>query len=388
MTQTEIYLTDILGKVLRGEPFDSTVLSSGINFADILECARKHSVLHLVYNSLLKHNNENIDKSAFMLYEMNCVHKEVSQSYAWSEFEECAEKNGVNILMLKGIYLKRFYPEPEHREMCDIDILYDPKQAKELERTFLSLGYKKGKVTTCHIGWFNPKNGVTFEAHHILNSQENKKLSYYKDLRKRANNVDGRKHIFCMTNEDLYVHLLLHIRSHLKTKSVMLKQLADLYIMKINTNLDWKKINGYLKELNLVRLADYLDRLIVMLFENHSDSINESGLLELADYIFGNLSFGDFSHAQAQEAAKSGGSKLKALLNQIFPKAEKIYNNYPFLARHRYLLPLGYIYRILQSLGSRKNNRKKKLKIVAEVSTQSAKQGEKINDFFAEYGIV
>lgn len=388
MTQTEIYLTDFMGKVLRREPLDSAVLSPGMNIADILECAGKHSVLHLIYNSLLKYSNENFDNSSFMLYEMNCVHKEVSQSYAWSEFEECAEKNGVNILMLKGIYLKRFYPEPEHREMCDIDILYDPKQAKKLEQIFLSLGYKKGKVTTCHVGWFNPENGVTFEAHHILNSQENKNLSYYKDLRKRANNIDGKKHIFCMTNEDLYVHLLLHIRSHLKTKSVMLKQLTDLYIMKINTNLDWKKINGYLKELNLVRLADYLDRLVVMLFENHPDSINESELSELADYIFGNLSFGDFSHAQAQESVRSGGSKLKALLNQIFPKAEKIYNSYSFIDHHRYLLPLGYIYRIFQSLGSRKNNRKKKLKIMAEVSPQSALQGEKINDFFAEYGII
>lgn len=387
MTQAEIYLTDFLGKTLRGECLDLTVLPPELSVADIFTCAKKHSVLHLIYNSVMKCNNECFDDSSFVLCEMRSVHKEASQNYAWSEFEEYAEKNGIDILMLKGIYLKRLYPEPELREMCDIDILYNPQQSKELERIFISLGYKKGKTTTCHDGWFNPENGVTFEAHHVLNSQENKKLSYYNNYRNRAKRIDGRKHIFHMTNEDLYIHLLLHIRSHLKTKSVMLKQLADLYIMKINTNLDLQIINGYLKELNLERLADCLERLAVLLFENPSDIINESELLKLADYIFGNLSFGDFGHAQAQEAAKSGGNKLKALLKQIFPKAERIYNSYPLVARHRYLLPLGYIYRIFQSFGARKNNRKKKLEIMAEVSPQAALQGKKINEFFAEYGI-
>jgi len=387
LTQTELNLTTVLGMILRGEKLDFSILPSGTSLEEILKCAKKNSVLHLLYNTIVSNADECFDDSEFIMYEISSAKKEANQSFAWSEFEICAEENGVDILMLKGIYLKNFYPNPELREMCDIDILYKPEQAKKLEKVFVSLGYKKCKSTTCHDGWFNSENGVTFEAHHILNSEEENSLCFYGDLRKRAVAVEGKKHIFHMTNEDMYIHLLLHMRSHLRTGSASLRQLADLYIMKINNTNYNEKTDGYLKELGLERFADSLEQLIVLLFENNSALIKNSELSALADFIFGNLTFGQFSNIQAQAAYRSGGSKLRAVLLQIFPKPEKIYKSYPFFARYRYLLPFGYIYRLMQSFGIRKNNKKKKLTVLNGVTADAALQGEKIAEFLDKYGI-
>ncbi len=323
----------------------------------------------------------------YYVKEMGCVFSEANRSYAWQEFANAAEEAGTDILMLKGIYLRNFYPDPECRDMCDIDFLYNPEQSSKLEAVFCSLGYEKRKATTCHDGWFNPENGVTFEAHHILNSDEDKEKEYYAGLWSRAVKVEGKNHVFHMTAQDMYIHLLLHIRTHFKTESVTLRQLADLYVMKLYSKINAIEADKFLRELGLSYLAKSMDGLLKLLFENDEDSANSSELIELADYIFGNVSFGEYSQADAREAYKSGGSKIKAFFKMAFPKAERIYKSYPFIAKHRILLLFGYIYRLVQIIGIRKNNTKKKLKLLSGVSPSAAEQGKKINDFFEKYGI-
>lgn len=382
MTQTEKKLAIILGQVLRKE---KPCFNGEAYVSDLIACAAKNSVMHIVYDCLAEACN-NGECDIYKLQEMQHVFNEANRTHAWNEFASAAEDATVDILMLKGISLKNYYPRPESRDMCDIDFLYKPEQVAKLESVLVSLGYTKRKATVCHDGWFNPSNGVTLEAHRILNTDTDEKSYYFADIWKRAEAERGKKHIFHMTAEDMYIHLLLHIRNHFKTDSATLRQVADLYVMKLYSGMKMEKCEKFFTELKLTVFAKNVERLADFLFESGADTDNGE-IEELADCIFGNVSFGEFNTAQAREAYRSGGSKAKAFFRMAFPKADRIYKSYPFIAKHRYLLPFGYMYRLVQVMSIRRNNAIKKLRLLSGVSAASAEQGKRISEFFEKYGI-
>ena len=385
MTLTDKILVKTLGQILRGETPDSNILSE-CSAEDFFSCAEKNGVLHMVLNPVFEVIGECAAINKYSLYDSKNVLNEVNQTYAWDEFKQKAEKQGIDILMLKGIYLKGLYPDPALREMCDIDFLFKTEQEKELSELLFSLGYLKKKTTACHDGWFNPINGVTMESHRIINSDEDNRIDYYALLWERALSYEENKHIFCMTTEDNFIHLLLHLRSHLKTKSANLKQLADLYIIYNSAEFNVNLIYEHLNSLDLVFLSKNVIKLVKYIFDKNFDESAED-ISELADYIMGNLSFGEFDYDASKEAYLSSGSRFKSLLRHIFPSPQKIYNSFPFIKKYKLLLPLGYIYRLFQSFGIRNKNFKKKLKLASEVSSEAAIQGKKIIDFFEKYGI-
>lgn len=386
MTKAQKYLVRYLGQILRGQSPDLSGLPHELTAADILFCAKSNSVLHIVYNSVCEASGSVFSETAFQAFEMQTVMNEANQSHAWLEFIKASETERADILMLKGVQIKGFYPSPESRDMCDIDILYKPEQTEKIEKIFTSLGYKKGKITTCHVGWFNENNGVTFEAHHILNSENDENSGYFSGIWSRAVREDGFEHIYSMTPEGLYVHLVMHIAAHIRTNSALLRQLADLYLVKRSEGFDISKAREYLDELNLTELSDNLSRLAQKLFEEGAIEEGDA-LYDLAEYFFGNLKFGGFDFTQSLEAYRSGGSKIKSFFRQIFPDKSKIFNAYPFIAKRKYLLPAGYILRLFQIIGIRKKNAEKKLKLLGGVTPDSAKQGQKTAEFFEKYGI-
>ncbi len=385
MTQAEKNLVKVLGQILRKEMPDCSVLS-GSATDDFFAAAMKNGVLHCVYDSVSKVIGMSAMPLLYFLYDVERVLTDANQAYAWEELESAAEKLKIDLLMLKGIHIKNFYPDPLQREMCDIDFLFKSKDEKALSKLLTSLGYKKEKTTACHDGWFNPDSGVTIEAHRVLTSEATPKTDYYGEIWSRAVKCSNREHIYHMSNEDMYVHILLHLRSHLKTGSANLKQLADLYIIYNYMDIDEAAAQKRIDELSLGKLSENLHELVLSLFDNSVCNYSDS-TQELADYIMGNSDLCGIKHGEAREAYLSSGSKFKSLLRHAFPPKEKIYNSYPFISRFKIFLPFGYIYRLFQSLGLRKGNVKKKLKLTQGVSGESAEQGKLIADFFEKYGI-
>ncbi len=384
MTDTEKILSKVLGQILRGEVPDSDSLSV-CDTEDLFACALRNGVLHTVINPVYDSLGECRAVNKYLFADSKNIMNEANQDYAWSEISENAEKQGIDLLMLKGIYIKELYPENVFREMCDIDFLFKPEQEKKLSVLLNSLGYKMQKVTACHNGWFSPDSGITLEAHRVINSQADNRKEYYGKMWSRAENHKEYRHIFHMTHEDIYIHLLLHLRSHIKTESANLRQLADIYVLhRVICNSESFELK--LKSLNLTEFSKSIRDLILFLFEGRAESCAEKSE-KLADFIMGNLKFGEYDCEAAKEAYLSSGSKLRALLRQVFPPPEKIYNSYPIIFRCKILLPFGYIYRLLQSAGIRKNNLKKKIRLASNVSADAVRQGELTADFFWKYGI-
>lgn len=384
MTKAEKNLARILGQVVRKEEIN---WDTDVKASELLDCALKNSVFHIIYNSVTAADGCKENLSPYMIKEMDFVFEEANQSHAWVEFASAAEEVGIDILMLKGIQVKNYYPVPESRNMCDVDFLYKPHQASALEKLFISLGYEKKKATVYHDGWFNPENGVTFEAHHILNSAEDKEKDYYSRIWNRAANLNGKNHVFQMPAEDLYVYLLLHMRAHFKTESANLRQLTDLYVMQCYSGVREDIVKKYSDELGIGILRESVEKTAAFLFEENSDYSESNDVYELADFVLGNVSFGKYSFTDSKESYKSGGSKFKAFMAMVFPTADRIYKSYPFIATHRFLLPFGYAYRLLQAFGIRRRNTAEKIRILSGISPEAAEQGERTNKFFRKFGI-
>ena len=61
------------------------------------------------------------------------IARDAVQAFSQEELLEAFEKEGISVLPLKGILMKRFYPVTSMRMMADLDILYETGRGKEVE---------------------------------------------------------------------------------------------------------------------------------------------------------------------------------------------------------------------------------------------------------------
>ena len=69
------------------------------------------------------------------------IARDAVQAFSQEELLEAFEKEGISVLPLKGILMKRFYPVTSMRMMADLDILYETGRGKEVEAVLTDLGY-------------------------------------------------------------------------------------------------------------------------------------------------------------------------------------------------------------------------------------------------------
>ena len=101
---------------------------------------------------------------------------------------ETLTKNGVRILPLKGIVLKKIYPRPEYRQMTDIDILADEENRKKNPAYHGRTGLYTGWSGRMKIPWIliQKKPWMHVEVHDHLMARRFKRKDQYQDVWKHS----------------------------------------------------------------------------------------------------------------------------------------------------------------------------------------------------------
>lgn len=346
MEQKQIELCKIIGAVLRGESIEPET-----DDADkMIMFSNRYGVLNVICPCL----SERLSKNMLLFCTdvmMKSVLQEENNNYEFKRICAYAEKNGIFILVLKGIYTKRIYPDSSFRQMTDIDLFYIRKQEKQINKMMKSLGFRDAGYSMKHITWYNSTSNVTVEMHNSLFPEFGLGKTFFSDLFKRIIPLDGYKNVFRMCDNDNYIYTLFHFYGHYCYSSVRLRQLTDLYVMQLYCDLSFGRIEREIKLLDLydfyVQVKSITNKLFV------SGEVLSENEEKFADVFFGNT--------VSPEKEEEDSRKLFRILKTMFPKPEKIYVFYPFIYRHKWLLPFGYIKRIFQCLKSDKIYVKKKI---------------------------
>lgn len=295
------------------------------------------------------------------------------------------EQQGIWYLPLKGVILKDYYPAVGMRQMSDNDILFDESFRDVLKEYMKSQGYKGVNVGLGNHDEYEKKPVYNFELHRALYDtlHGNEWRDYYKDVKKRLIPDSGSSYGYHFRDEDFYVYILSHTYKHYSGSGTGLRSLLDFYVyLKAKEQeMDFAYIQ---RECEVLGIAEF-ERLNRGLCKKVFSQADVSKWKELEwrlseeekDMLENYLSLGVYGtvgrrveNRMGKFRKKSGSdSRLLYLLTRLFPDMETYKNYYPFFYKHKWLLPVGWLYRALRMLFSKKRRKKmvKEIKAVKEV---------------------
>ena len=140
------------------------------------------------------------------------------------------EKEKISYMALKGCVLKQYYPEAKRREMGDVDVLIDPKEAERIREVMVSLGYTCEEFGVTHHDEYFKEPFYTFEMHRTLSHHFGDTWDdYYEHIREKLLPVGNGSSELRFTDEDFYIYLFIHGYRHYMTAGIGVKFLTDIF---------------------------------------------------------------------------------------------------------------------------------------------------------------
>ncbi|MCC8099819.1 MAG: nucleotidyltransferase family protein [Clostridiales bacterium] len=272
------------------------------------------------------------------------------------------EENGIWYLPLKGILMKDLYPKLGMRQMADNDILFDAAYQTQVHDWFIARGYEAESYQTGNHDAYHKKPVYNFELHTALFGAMHDPVwqAYYHNVKDRLLPQAGTKYGYRFSDEDCYIYITTHACKHHSGGGTGLRTLLDCYVY--NQAKGDTLNRGYIQEelgkLGIAEFEEALRGLSQKLFaqpEQFSPASLSEGALEL---LFGFASSGTYGTIQntvrnqlkglAQDGQTiTAQTKLRYIWKRLFPDVAFFREYYPFFYRHKWLLPVGYVYRLI-----------------------------------------
>lgn len=343
---------------------------SRMNFSKLYRMAKLHSMQAIVYLSLASANEKyadlNIDPDLLSRWKRD--YQEIVKRLVMLDLERESlyaflESEGAWHMGLKGIVLSHYYPALGMRQMTDNDVLVDPAFAKKIRAYFENRGYRVLSYGShCHDVYV--KGPLTFEIHRMLAEDADKMKvahQYYKDVKRILIPEEG-KMLMRFTSEDFYVYYIFHAYKHFAHAGCGLRTLMDMYVYTSREKgMNGEYIGSQLKILGTSEYERPSHRLAELLFGCNAEEIYSADLLtdEERELLLYYISSGTFGTAErvidnklsdmADGAEITLGTKIKYVLERLFPKYEFYKTSYPVASKFIVTIPFLWIMRVFRS---------------------------------------
>lgn len=316
-----------------------------MNLAVLEQIAAFHKVESLLAYALTSAGVQN-------KYCTEAIDGAIRQEILWDQERQqvygALNEAGIWYMPLKGSVLKDMYPQIGMRQMSDTDVLFDPVQAESVKRIMESLGYAAVHLDEGHHDDYRKDPFFHFEMHRMLFAPNYKEefFNYYKDIENRLLPGEGYERHF--SPEDFYLFMIAHCYKHFYWQGVGLRSLLDVYVF-------WKSSRDsidreYLaKELAVLGLEDFEQKTRSLaekvFFAGETEHLSEEEELLLEAYAESGM-YGTLKRKVQIRVEKNG--RARYLLGRIFLPMPDVARFYPFFYRHKLLLPMLPLYRLLR----------------------------------------
>ncbi len=255
---------------------------------------------------------------------------------------------GIDHILLKGAFIRAFYPAPDMRTSCDVDILVSPDDlaAAELALTD-TLGYTKVREGG-HDVQFSSPTGVFLELHFTLIDEKDypQIAAVLSGVWEDAVPADGNPHRFVMSMPFAYFYHIAHMVKHYLYGGCGIRTFMDLWVFRHRIpEFDPGEAEGLLTEGGILRFADKACVLAEMWFSGVDCDPEDRVLMGMMEeYILSGGIYGSVENKLKLNRLENTdrGSYLKS---RLFPPFDRMKYEYPVLQRHKMLLPVCYVRR-------------------------------------------
>ncbi len=287
----------------------------------------------------------------FLQERSKAVSSEVNFDRERARILKAFEEKQIWYMPLKGIILKKFYPQTGMRQMSDNDILFDAEKAKDVHEIMVSLGYETEIYDEGHRDDYRKLPMFHFEMHRVLFDEKTLPESlyrYYRDVRRLLIKDSGNHFGYHLSDEDFYLYMIAHEYKHFAWGGTGLRSLLDtyVYLKKHSKALDWEYIAAESEKLGIAKFEKRNRDLALKVFAAGGMQKLSEKETELLDYFIESGAYGSTPHAIRNYSRQAG--MFRYVMQRTFLPMEAVKRYYPFFYRHKLLLPILPIYRVIR----------------------------------------
>lgn len=355
MTNTADYTIALLRALMREQPVPP--IPEGMTLQELFSFSRSHSIEALVYRGVRIRMPEGED-SVRKQWE-DRVNLLLAQSIVQLQERDDIIRRltaaGIDLMPMKGCWLKERYPEIGDRQMSDLDMLIHPEDAALAERSLLSMGYQKVDVCFNHTSYLKPPYTM-LELHVTLLPDTDEHTDYYRNIWEKAMPVEGTPRLYAMRPEDEYLFYFVHLNKHLAEGGSGIRSILDHWVYsRCFPDMNSAYLGKELETLGLSELAQQVRELSRCWFET-GQAIDQS-LLPLAQAVCGAGTYGSLQTRTRQrmerlrEKYRNPVTRFFAYcLPRFFRPLSEMKRRYPILEKTPVLLPVFWVVRIVSKM--------------------------------------
>ena len=352
----ENYCIELIRAVMQEQPVPE--IPEGVTLQALFTFAKRHSVEALVYHGLEQLDMDEEDpvwqnwcNRAQMILTQSIV-----QLTDRDTIFEALTSEGIDLLPIKGCWLKEQYPEIDYRQMSDLDMFIRKEDRASVCNKMKELGYESVALTNkaVHDSYKKPPY-TEVEMHFTLLKLEDSRHSYYDNIWEKAKPVDGMEHLYRMPVEDEYIYYILHLEKHVLDAGIGIKAVLDSFMHRTcYADMDRDYLQNELEKLNVWELTKQIEMLADCWFVIGEDIPEE--LKELAGHILSDGAYGTEERMLEQRLKKLEERYKNPVIRHIvywssrtFLPREEMECIYPILEKVPVLLPFCWIARLVMT---------------------------------------
>ena len=348
MTTEQKLLIDTLACTLTGKAY---AVPQEVDWQQFVSLSMRHTVAPLAYDGLQKAGNwEKLPPPAKKILSdayHTAIYRDVQFTHLEEQLAKKLQEAGVAHIFLKGASLKKDYPEPALRTMCDLDVLVHTEDYPKLDEIAKEMGAEAEDGDGNHRNFRFPGN-LMVEFHPNL-------IHYDTPVGTEINpgwqyaSPDGTD----LTPEGFYLNTVCHLANHFVASGAGVRFLCDVWV---NRNLrrpqpNWETVEKELMRFGLLDFARNIEDLMQCWFDGGKAT---ALLQELGEYILSEGQYGNANRAVCNAAALSPGeSRASALGRRVFSTKEDLERKFPWCKGKPVLLPAAWCARCVRVVTKR-----------------------------------
>ncbi|MGN0804204.1 MAG: nucleotidyltransferase family protein [Candidatus Coproplasma sp.] len=341
-------LIQIIRSVLHGEKFKTKIDEN------LLELAKFHSVAPFLYPCMDKEVTEKEIADRVTEIYFSSARCDLIQLCEREALEADFEKAQIPYLALKGMVMKSLYPQTHLRTMGDLDYLVSLKDFDTAKKIIIEHGYKADLNCEHHLE-FNKPPFMIVELHRLLIEKDEIGRELLEDVLSRCKVKAGKSYALEMSDEDFYLHLMLHLLFHYVQGGTGLRSFIDIYIyLKAKPSLNREYLSASFAKTEYASTVALIERFSYDLFEGNAlDEEEKAMLLRVAS----SGTYGTLDNLVQSDLQKNNNSTAKLVVRKLFPTVRSMKGWYPVLNRGAgiLLLPFFYVWHVLTRVFSKRS---------------------------------
>ena len=344
---------------------------SGEAFAELYRLSKPQDMTHILADVLLSKGliPDGDIKKLYSKERMTAVYRHAQIKHELSRLFSALDESKIRYMPLKGSVIRKYYPKPELRTSCDIDIFVD---SADLERasSVLSEGLSyRFDVRTSHDVAFFSESNTHVELHFDLIENDERVRAVLSRVWEESIPDGDSAYRVVMTNEMLMTYHVAHMAKHFSGGGCGVRPFLDLWILKNKMGYDKDKVSLMLSECGLDTFFESALHLSGVWF---ADAEHTAMTREMEEYILGASIYGNVENRVAILKTKRGG-RFRYVMGRIFLPYGKLKKIYPRLEKYPVLLPFYEIKRWFRLVFRKDTSRALyELKVSGNVSDERA----------------